>query len=301
MKGAYLTMKEVSLSALFRKSAADLSGGYYTRGDFVRVENRSQYNDLSAMEPASLGMGIVQAVLAALSLHIDSFAWGEQGRIGKATFYSTSKRPKFRYTYEFSWDERDEASPYYGGFVNGLTYQLVMLHLITSYLDGVYRASEGRREVLQRWYDLVRMCDTFYDRDSEGGWTEDQIAAACLNQSIQPHIERVSDALWFSMRYQLPDKKLDRTVRLRESEVLGTADLPLLRMNRPGRALLIAPKQGSGEPGILDNVPQRSRERRLEGELVLDERTMSRFKGERGKRIEVEPPLWGLPGEDECF
>jgi hypothetical protein len=294
-------MKEVSLLPLFRKSAADLSRGYYTRGDLVRVENRSQYNALSAMEPASLGMGIVQAVLAVLSLHIDSFAWGEQGRIGKAAFYSTSKRPKSFYTYEFSWDERDETSPYYGGFANGLTYQLVMLHLITSYLDGMYQASEGRREVLQRWYDLVRVCDAFYDRDSEGGWSEDQIVAACLNQSIQPHIERVSDALWFSMRYQLPDKRLDRTVRLRESDVLGTADLSQIGMNRPGRALLIIPKPELDVPGILDGVPQKSRERRLEGELVFDKQTMSRFQGERGKRIEVELPLWELPGENECF
>ena len=290
---------EVSLSALFRKNAADLSGGFYTRGDIVRLENRSQYNDLSATEEqASLGMGIVQAVLAALSQHINSFTWGEQGRIGKATFYSTSKWPK---TYEFSWDERDEASPCYGGFANGLTYQLVLLHLITSYLDGVYRASEGRREVVLRWYDLVRTCDTYYDRASEEGWTKDQIVAACFRQSIRPHIERVSDALWFSMRYQLPDKKLDRTVRLQASEVLGPADLPLLRMRSSGRALLKAPKQRPGEPGLLGKVPQRNRERRLEGALVLDERTIARFQEERGKRIEVEPPRWELPGEDVCF
>lgn len=230
-------MKEVSLSALFRKNSAALSGGYYTRADIVRVENRSKYNPLSATETSSLSMGIVQAVLAVLSLHVESFAWDEQGRIGKATLYSTSKRPKSLYLYEFSWDERDPAFPLYGGFAKGLTYQVVMLHLITSFLDARYRASEGRMEVVRCWNALLSTLDAEYARENDGGWSENQIGRACFNQNIQPYIERVSDALWFSMRYQLPEKNMGRSVLLSEVAVLGSRDFLRLDMKGTGRIL----------------------------------------------------------------
>jgi len=291
-------MKEVSLSALFRKKSADLSGGYYTRSSTVRKENRSQYNELSATETASLGMGIVQAVLAVLSLHVESFTWGEQGRIGQATLYSTSKRPKSSYTYEFSWDERDPAFPMYGGLANGLTYQLVMLHLITSFLDARYRASEGRMEVFRCWNALVSALGAAYERDNEGGWSEDKIGRACFNQDIQPHIERVSDALWFSMRYQLPEKNMGRTVLLSEVPVLGSRDVLLLDLSFPGRFLL-APEQENPLP--LSPPTRASRQNRLSGELLFDEQPLSRFRGERGKRLEVNPESWELPGEEEFF
>ncbi len=60
----------VSLSALFGKREAELSGGFYRRGAVVRLANRSRYNTLPASETPSLGMGMVQAVLAVLTMHV---------------------------------------------------------------------------------------------------------------------------------------------------------------------------------------------------------------------------------------
>jgi hypothetical protein len=83
-----MTLKKTSFSALFRKSKAELSGGYYERGshDSIADAHRSRYNTRAG----TLGMGFVQALLAVLSAHVISFEWKEQGKMGVATLMSTS-------------------------------------------------------------------------------------------------------------------------------------------------------------------------------------------------------------------
>lgn len=44
-----------------------------------------------------------------------------------------------------------------------------------------------------------------------------------------------------------------------------------------------------------------ARQNRLSGELVLDEQTLSRFRGDRERRLEVIPESWELPSEEEFF
>ncbi len=225
--------------------------------------------------------------------------------------YSTSKRPKNQYTYQFSWDERDPENPLYGGFEKGLTYQLVVLHIITCYLGGVYQRSERCGEVVECWFDLVRACDAGYPRTSAGSWSERVIEAACRDPRIQPFIERVCDALWFAMRYQLPDKNINRKVRISEGQVLPTQEIGRLAATRAGVGSdLLSPEWGKLVPeGILmqqesgaspKNTP--ARQARLERELSLDEQFLSTLSETRESRIVDPSPSWILPeGDDEIF
>ena len=233
----------VSLSALFGKREAELSSGFYRRGAVVRLANRSRYNTLAASETPSLGMGMVQAVLAVLTIHVASFAWDAQGQVGSAVLYSTSKRPKNQYTYQFSWDERDPENPLYGGFEKGLTYQLVVLHIITCCLGGVYQRSERCSEVVERWFELVRACDAGYPRTSEGGWSERVIEAACRDPRIQPFIERMCDALWFAMcpiaKKKTNDTMPTRPLFLDEEMALPPSDLRTQRQIQALREAII--------------------------------------------------------------
>lgn len=276
----------VSLSALFRKTEAKLSRGVYERGASVRPENRSRYN--SSSDP-QLSMGIVEAILAVLTLHVANFGWRDQGMLGRATLYSTSKRPKENYPYQFTWDERDRGSPLYGGFENGLTYQFVVLHLISCSIGQISDGSARSTEVMERWFRLVEAMQRLYPM-SGGGWTESQVAAACRNRLIQPGIEQVADALWFSIRYQLPDKTLDRQVTLFEGQMQLSSELEQMMQWRSGADLLQRPREESftTRPSL--------RPRRMEEELKLDKELLLGL-GQRENRMEAPFPLQDL-GQD---
>src|SRR5207237_5312974 len=103
------------VSVLFRKKNAELSRGYYSRGAKVWPPNRSRYNRKPDDASCEVGMGIVQALLAALSGHVDQFSWRERGLVGSAHLYSTSSGCD----YHFTWDERDPELAQFGGFANG--------------------------------------------------------------------------------------------------------------------------------------------------------------------------------------
>ena len=194
-----MTLKKSSFYALFGKDVAELSGGYYRKGnhDTIEDQNRSRYNTRSG----TLGMGFVQALLAVLSSHVISFDWKEQGQAGVAIIKSSSGKGM----YTLSWDERDPAAPCYGNFQNHATYQLAILGLITCLLDQYVRGgSIQSQEVAERWYDLVDVMRQEYGSAfSKRGWSEAVVKQACQNPAVQPHIQRVGDAMWFAMNYQI--------------------------------------------------------------------------------------------------
>ena len=194
-----MALKKTSFNALFQKSKAELSGGYYEQGshDTIADAHRSRYNT----RLGTLGMGFVQALLAVLSAHVSSFEWKEQGKKGVATLMSTSGHGE----YYLSWDESDPSSICYGNFQNGPTYQMAMLGLIACFLDQQVRGgSIQSEEVMLRWYDLVETMQAEYNSTFTGrGWPEATVEQACCNPAIQPHIEMVGDALWFALRYQI--------------------------------------------------------------------------------------------------
>jgi hypothetical protein len=271
------------VSVLFRKRTAELSRGYYTRGAEVWPPNRSRHNTKSAGETCKIGMGIVQALLAALTGHIEQFAWSERGKIGWVRLASTSSSRE----YDFTWDEVDPLLALLGGFNNGPTYQLAVLHLLLCYLDHVHGGSERSAEVMECWFSLVDVMELLYPRrfEPEGPWTKDQIAAACGDDEVRPLIERLSDAMWFTMRYQLPDHSLPREMDLYAEQ---TCSLPLQAPEKlvQGATLFVRPQPASVSP-----APKRRVRRELE--LVLGEQQV--LLAGRPTRLVGAMPLCHFP------
>jgi hypothetical protein len=211
------------VSVLFRKKSAELSRGYYARGAKVWPPNRSRFNPKPDDASCEVGMGIVQALLAALSGHIDQFSWRNGGLVGSAHLYSTSSGSD----YHFTWDERDPELALFGGFANGPTYQLAILHLILCYLDLYRGGSERSAEVMECWFALVGAMQRLYTRGrSPAGqsWSVETVGQACWNAEVRSCIEHAADAMWFAMRYRLPDLSRDRAQDLYGDQVF---DLPL--------------------------------------------------------------------------
>ncbi len=123
-----------AFEALMRKKDASLSGGAYARdprpgvSSVVRAPNRSRF--AAAMEggmpgDGRLGMGVVQAILAALTGSIRAISWDPDGRLGRVTIDGIGSGE----TYQMSWDDQRPDYVLLGGFVNGATYQAALVGL----------------------------------------------------------------------------------------------------------------------------------------------------------------------------
>jgi hypothetical protein len=282
--------KNVTFAALFQKKTADLSDGWYARGAPLDPANRSRYNQFAGTEPATLSMSILQAILAVLSQHVGNFRTAQNGGIGTVWLWSTSVVGTGT---DFSWDLRDPGYAYVGGFVNGLTYQMVVLHLLWCVLTEQIKSQPQSNEVFVRWQDLLASMDTCrFARGITGGWSKVQVARACRHAQIQPYLERVADALWFSLRSLLPDQKQERSIMLDER------NLPIPRTWETlgsGKDLLLgAPlseQEGCHRPSL--------RPARLAQPLVLD-RAENGPDG-REKRLGSARSSWLLPEMPERF
>lgn len=268
------------VSVLFRKKAAELSRGYYSRGAKVTPPNRSRFNTRPDDASCEVGMGIVQALLAALSGHVDQFSWRERGLVGSAHLLSTSRGSD----YHFSWDERDPELALFGGFANGPTYQLAILHLLLCYLDQYHGGSERSAEVMECWFALVSAMQRLCGRDTNRGqgWSVAAVGEACWNGEVRPHIEHAADAMWFAMRYRLPDLSLARAQDLYAGQVL---DLPL------------ATPEGTLQGASLFTRPRPARRqfaaaKRARPELEL---RMQGLLAAREERIVGTLPVWHFP------
>jgi len=271
------------VSVLFRKKSAELSGDSYTRGAKVSPPNRSRYNRKPDDASCEIGMGMVQAMLAVLSGHVDLFSW--QGQVGYAHFSSTSSGT----SYEFTWDERNPELGIYGGFTKGPTYQVAMLQLILCYLDQLHGGSERSTEIMERWFSLVDTMVRRYPRTPGQGttWSKAAVAEACGDSEVRPHIEQVSDALWFAMRYRLPDLSLDRGMDLYSEQVITT---PLVAPSgtRRGDDLLVRPRP-SATPLF------KARRVRQELGLTLGETQLQRLGSPREGRMMGSMPICHFP------
>jgi hypothetical protein len=228
-------------------------------------------------------MGIVQALLAALSGHIDQFSWGERGLVGTAHLYSTSSGSD----YHFTWDESEPELALFGGFANGPTYQLAILHLILCYLDQYHGGSERSAEMMECWFTLVSAMQRLYPRDTTRGrgWSLEDVGAACWNAGVRPHIEHAADAMWFSMRYCLPNLELARAQDLYADQVL---DLPLASPAGTllGAALFSRPSPARGRFAAA---------KRVRPELELQFGQMQGLGAVREERIVGAMPVWHFP------
>lgn len=273
--------------ALFRKKAAELSAGYYSRGAIVRLSSRSRYNTRPEDAVCELGMGIVQAILAVLSGHVTRISWSDGGKRGTLHLLSTSGPGE----YDFTWDESDPELGLYGGFQNGPTYQLAVLHLVLCYLSLYHGESERGEEVVQRWLALVQaMARQFTGGFTRGkGWSKTAVAEACWNPSIQSLIEGVADAMWFAMRYRIPDASQDRLQDLYSEQVLPlplTASITTL----PGAALFVR---------LRPRVSAQHRRRRLEEQVSLNQGQLQGLALQREKRIVGSLPVWHFPTQGD--
>jgi hypothetical protein len=202
----------VAPTALFRKQTAELSRGLYQRGATLDPANASQYNTRADGGGAQISMSILQAILAALSGHVEDWSASAGMERGTVVLASTTRMSSSL----FSWDVRNLESPSYGGFVNGLTYQVVEIHLLWCLLIECAETNAQSREVAARWEALLSEMRRFAAPVTTSAcvWSTQQVADACRNSRVQAHLERVADALWFSLRYVLPGKRLDRTFTL---------------------------------------------------------------------------------------
>jgi hypothetical protein len=275
------------MTALFRKKTADLSRGAYYRGARVQLSNRSKFNGKPEDAACELGMGIVQALLAALTGHVVSLSWIDGGKAGTVHLFSTSSDGE----YDFTWDESQADLGLYGGFRNGPTYQLAVLHLVLCYLDLRRGGSERSAEVMERWFALTEAMQQSYAHGflPDRGWSKRVVGDACWDRSIQPLIERVADSLWFAMRYRVPNLSLAREMDLFTEQVI---QLPL---SDPQEVLAGAMLFARPMPAAL----RFSSRKRQEQELPLDALRLAQLERARPRRIEGMLPAWHFPSLDD--
>ena len=275
------------MTALFRKKTAELSRGAYYRGARLQLSNRSKFNGKPPDAVCELGMGIVQALLAALTGHVVSFACIDGGKAGTVHLFSTSSDGE----YDFSWDESQPDLGLYGGFRNGPTYQLAVLHLVLCFLDLRRGGSERSAEVMERWFALHEAMQRSYARGflRDLGWSKQVVGDACRDRSIQPLIEQVADSLWFSMLYLVPNLALAREMDLFTEQVI---ELPLSGSEETlaGTALFARP---------LPAAQRFSARKRLEQELPLEALELAQLGRARPRRIEGMLPAWHFPSLDD--
>ena len=202
-----------AFDALVRKKDASLSGGAFARdprpgvSTIIHARNRSRFAATLAGVDAgdgALGMGIVQAVLAALTGAVRAMTWDADGRRGHVTIDGIGSAE----TYQMSWDDQRPDYLLLGGFVNGATYQAALVGLVVLWTQREV-APDRTAEVIERWWTLLQEMDARYARpDRTSGWDTSQVKAACQdapkNAAIRDAIEALADALAFALRYALP-------------------------------------------------------------------------------------------------
>lgn len=258
-RAPYTGLRE-GFEALMRKKDASLSGGAYARdprpgvASIVRAANRSHFAAALVGSDAGdgkLGMGVVQAILAALTGAIRAISWDTDGRFGRITVDGVGSGE----TYQMSWDDQRPDYLLLGGFVNGATYQAALVGLALLWTRRTI--NPGRTdEVLQRWWTLVKLMDDHFVRiDHTSGWDVSQVKAACQdiprNAAIRDAIEALADALQFALRYALPEMA-ERGLYVQyescASGSMGTRD------STPGSVLLTLPDDPRAAP-IAAPVP----------------------------------------------
>ncbi len=213
-RAPYTGLRE-GFEALMRKKDAALRGGAYARDprpgvtSVVRAAQRSTFAvdaDGAPLGDGQLGMGLVQASLAALTGSIRALSWSVDGLTGRATIDGVGSGD----TYQMSFDDRRPDYRLFGGFVNGAAYQAGLMGLVLIWAQRETRP-DSTAEVLDRWWTLVRAMDELYPRAvRSGAWDVSQVKAACQDlprtARFRAALEGLADSLQFALRYRLPER-----------------------------------------------------------------------------------------------
>ena len=235
---------------LFQLSEAQIHGvTLFQKPSYVRPTNRSIYNQVSPLQQSEMGMGIVKAIFAILAGLVETIETNTDATIGRAHIRSASMNQP----HDLSWDMSDPLDALCGGFDQGKpTYHLAILHLIACLLNPQGDALPQTSEVVQHWHSLLRAMEHAYPRSPAQASSWDvytQLRPASSNSFTQIFVEQMADALYFSMRYQLPPAgkpSVRRTIGVVETDVVP-AQAQLSR-HLYGSSLLVPPP--AAQPGL---------------------------------------------------
>lgn len=211
--------------ALWKRGPATLSGGAYAwvnpkapaaTGATNRVHERnlSRYSPYKGKRDGTMGMGLVQAILALANGLLQTLSCSTDGHCGRLRVRSSSSA----HHYDLTWDDRDRSRLIVGGLVTP-RYQVAVagFALLWGQWTLRLRGHTVAEEVVERWGVLLSALEAAYPPDPRlRAWSRAQLAAACAerpgNQAIRDAIEGLADALWLALRCRLP--KTDETVAI---------------------------------------------------------------------------------------
>ena len=201
------TRKKDSLSLLFDLQEAVIDGVSIAEQPVeVDPQDRSRYTTIPGSRRASVGMGYVKGICAVLCGLVMDFEATPGGTLGRATLFN-STHPNGSYQI-LSWDMRDPARILFGGFAQQLpSYEVVILHLIACITDrDNWQSTRWSSEVVERWKALLVAMTMVYPYTSKptGYWDCSQLQDICHHATLGPYVNALADALYFSLRYQLP-------------------------------------------------------------------------------------------------
>jgi MoxR-like ATPase len=233
------------LHILQHKRMAELCEGAFSRYHPVLPDERSRYSPTDPTTGVELGLGYVQATLAALHGVVLTCTYDPPGARGRVELRSTGGAA----VYCLSWREDDQLLM--GGFQHSAgqpTYQAALVALVQAialYRSGVLAQSE---ELVARWFALVQALDRTHARmSSTSGWDRPTLALACRHPNIRSHITRVCDALRTCLSYRLPELR-PRDALVTAGDVLELAEGNTIII--PG-AVLLNPSGVTPEPACV--------------------------------------------------
>ncbi len=236
--------------ALFQLSEAEIHGvTLYQKPSYVKPINRSIYNQVSPLQQSEMGMGIVKAIFAVLAGLVEAVETNADATIGRVRVLSASTNQP----HLLSWNMSDPLDALCGGFKQGKpTYHLAILHIIACLLNPQGATLPQTSEVVQRWHSLLRAMEHSYPRPPVQASSWDvytQLRPASSNSFTQVFVEELADALYFSMRYQLPPAAklaVRRTIGLVETDAVPAHTWLSRRLH--GSSLLVLPS--AAQPGL---------------------------------------------------
>lgn len=192
------------LHILQHKREAELSEGAFARYAPIDPTDRSRFSPPGPAHRVELGLGYVQAVLAALHGVVTVFSYDPPGTAGRVELRSTGGSA----TYRFAWlDACDRLTM--GGFGHSAgkpTYQSALIALVEAVALHRSGHTSQSAELVERWFALVGTMERAHPRrDHTAGWDRRAVAAACTHPDTRAGIVRVCDALRVVLTYRLPD------------------------------------------------------------------------------------------------
>jgi len=246
-----------TLAVLHHKRDAELSHGAFSRYEPIPLADRSRYSSADPAARVELGLGYVQAILAALHGVVTSFSYDPPGFAGRLAHRSTGSSAFYR----LSWRDRDGALAL-GGFAHSdsrPTYQVALAVLVQAICRRHAGHLAGVDELVERWFALVQAMELSFPRsDASIGWSREALAAAGVLPAIRSRIMQVCDALRVTLTYRLPDLT-HRGLLLHAGDVVPAGDgnrvvmLGSLLLNPSG--LTLPPPASPAEPAAPSPPP----------------------------------------------